>query len=210
MTPVAIDADRTTIADRGTWPALAAAYARERRLLLPRLIGARLLARLLARLGRAAFATRIATRVHPPAIDLKLQDPVLHGAMQYLLNDPRVIEFVRAIASDPTITGYVGAVYRLLPGQGHRDSWHSDADGNRRVGLTVNLSEAPFEGGELELRDRRSRRILWCVHNVGPGDGLLFPIDPGLQHRIRPVAGTAAKTALAGWFCEDADRRTLM
>jgi hypothetical protein len=208
MAPVAIEADRTRVTSRETWPALATAYARDRRLLLPGLVGPRLLGRVLVRLGRAAFTTRVATRVHPPAIDLKLQDPVLHGALQYLLNDARVIEFIRAVASAPAITGYVGAVYRLLPGEGHRDSWHSDVDGNRRVGLTVNLSEAPFDGGELELRDRQSRSVLWRVHNAGPGDGLLFPIDAALQHRIRPMAGTAAKTALAGWFCEDADRRT--
>jgi hypothetical protein len=208
MAPVTIETDRTAIAGRAGWPALAAAFASDRRLLLPGLVGPRLLARVLARLKSATFSTRVATRVHPPAVDLKLQDPILHGTLQYLLNDTRVIELVRAVAGIPSITGYVGAVYRLLPGHGHRDSWHSDADGNRRVGLTVNLSEGPFEGGELELRDRRSRRVLWRVHNGGSGDGLLFPIDAALQHRIRPMGGTAAKTALAGWFCEDADRRS--
>jgi hypothetical protein len=208
MTPLAIETDRTSVVNREAWPALAAAYARDRRLLLSGLVGSRLLARLIRHLQRATFATRVATRVSPPAVDLKLQDNVLHGALHYLLNDARVIEFVRAVAGDPVVAGYVGAVYRLLPGRGHRDSWHSDADGNRRVGLTINLSEGPFEGGELELRERRSRKVLWRVHNGGPGDGLLFPIDPALQHRIRPMRGTAPKTALAGWFCQDADRRT--
>jgi hypothetical protein len=47
---------------------------------------------------------------------------------------------------------------------------------------------------------------LWTFANTGPGDGLLFAIDEGLQHQVQEVTGTEPKTALAGWFCENADR----
>jgi hypothetical protein len=115
------------------------------------------------------------------------------------------VQAIRAITG-AAVNGFVGAVYRLVPGAGHRDSWHDDADGNRRVGLTLNLSPAPFEGGELQLRAAGADEALWTVANTGPGDGLLFPIDALYEHCIRPMTGQAEKTALAGWFCVDPDR----
>ena len=56
-------------------------------------------------------------------------------------------------------------------------------------------------------RDGRDEEPLWCVANTGAGDALLFALGRGLQHRIRPIAGTVPKTAFAGWFCRDADLR---
>ena len=192
-------------ADAATRAELRRAFAADRFLRLPGLIAGELLATVRRRLARAPFGTRVAERVHPPAIDLKLQDDDLHGLLHFVLNEAAVLDFVRDVAGVPEATGFVGAVYRLEPGMGHRDSWHSDLDGNRLVGLTVNLSDGVFEGGELEMRERESERRLWRVANTGPGDGLLFALGPDLQHCIRPMAGSSAKTAFAGWFCRDAD-----
>ncbi|MDP1569779.1 MAG: 2OG-Fe(II) oxygenase [Vicinamibacterales bacterium] len=185
--------------------ALAAAFATARVLRLPRLFDADLLALLQRHLAAAAFTTRIAHGVYPPAVDLKLRDDHLHGVLHFLLNDPAVVATVQHVAGVPEIGGFVGAVYRLLPGAGHRDSWHDDADGNRRVALTVNLSEAPFEGGEFQLREKAGRPLA-TIANTGPGDGVLFAIDPSLEHCIAPMRGVTPKTALAGWFCVDPSR----
>ena len=198
---------RQAVIDRRpeTVAALAAQFTRERRLLLPGLLGPDLLATIWRRLEDATFVTRVATRVHPPAIDQKLVDPVLLGSLHFLLNDAAVVEFVRRVSAQE-VTGFVGAVYRLEPGGGHRDSWHNDLDGNRRAGLTVNLSRQPFAGGELQLRARGAADdVLWTVANTGPGDGLLFPIGDDVEHCIRPIEGSHPKTALAGWFCLDPD-----
>ena len=197
--------DVSMTADAATRRELRRRFAADRFLRLPALIGDSLLATVQRRLTHARFSTRVADRVFPPAIDLKLQDEDLHGLLHFVLNDRAVLDFVREIADVPEATGYVGAVYRLEPGMGHSDSWHSDLDGNRLVGLTVNLSDGLFEGGELEMRDRESERRLWRVANTGPGDGLLFALGPDLQHCIQPMTGTVAKTAFAGWFCRDAD-----
>jgi hypothetical protein len=188
------------------WPALARSFRAERRLHLPGLIDEDLLATLRIRIEPGPFEPRTATRVVPPATDLKLRNRDLQGALHFLFNDAAVIRFVRAVADAPAITGFAGAVYRMVPGAGHRDSWHSDVDGNRRVGLTVNLATKAFEGGELSMR-LRSGSLLWTFANTGPGDGLLFAIDEQLEHRIQDVSGAEPKTALAGWFCDDADRR---
>jgi hypothetical protein len=181
-------------------------FARERVLRLPGFFSGDLLATVTRRLRRARFKERVATRVYPPAIDLKLDDADLIGLLHFVMNDPAVIRFVADVSATAP-SGFVGSVYRIAPGMGHRDSWHSDVDGNRLVALTLNLSEAPFDGGELELREHGKRTPLWRIANTGPGDALLFALAPDLQHRIRPMRGTHVKTALAGWFCRDADLR---
>jgi hypothetical protein len=179
-------------------------FADEHVLRLPGFFSGDLLSTVTRRLRHARFKERIATRVFPPAVDLKLDDADLVGLLHFVLNDPAVIQFVADVsATQPS--GFVGSVYRILPGMGHRDSWHSDVDGNRLVALTLNLSEEMFEGGELEMRGRERRQPLWRLANTGPGDALLFAIAPDLKHRIRPMAGRTPKTALAGWFCRDAD-----
>jgi len=185
--------------------ALAVEFAAARVLRLPQVFDAGLLALLQRHLADAVFSTRIAHSVYPPAVDLKLRDDRLHGVLHFLLNDPAIVALVRHVACTPEISGFVGAVYRLLPGAGHRDSWHDDADGNRRVALTVNLSEAPFEGGEFQLREKAGRPLA-TIANTGPGDGVLFAIDPSLEHCIAPMRGVTSKTALAGWFCIDPSR----
>lgn len=203
---ITLDSREVSIAgDVATRRELGRRFDADRCLRLPALIGGNLLATVRRRLAHARFTTRIADRVFPPAVDLKLQDDDLHGLLHFVLNDRAVVDFVRDVASAPDATGFVGAVYRIEPGMGHHDAWHSDLDGNRLVGLTVNLSDGPFEGGELEMRDRESRRRLWRIANTGPGDGLLFALGPDLQHCIRPMSGSVAKTALAGWFCRDPD-----
>lgn len=183
-------------------------FAADRHLLLPGFFAPDLLDLFLRRLRYAPFKKRIADRVFPPAVDLKIADADLVGLLQFVMNDSALLSFVRDVAAAGEVTGFVGTVYRLVPGMGHRDSWHSDVDGNRLVGLTINLSEQAFEGGALEMRERSSGRRLWRVANTGPGDGLLFALGEDLQHRILPVAGLRPKTAFAGWFCRDADLKS--
>lgn len=190
----------------GTLDAWTAEFARTRVLRWPGFFDAALLSLVQRQLAPDRFTTRVAERVYPPAVDLKLRDERVHGLLHFLLNDPPLVTAVARIAAEPGITGFVGAVYRILPGAGHRDSWHTDADGNRRVAVTVNLSEDVFDGGEFQMRERDTGRALATIANTGPGDAVLFAIDPSLEHCIAPMRGAAAKTALAGWFCLDPSR----
>jgi hypothetical protein len=203
--PVRIARGQVSIEMRdGELAALRQRFAAEKFLRLPRFFEGDLLSTVSRRLSTARFKERIATRVFPPAVDLKLDDPDLLGLLHFVMNDAAIVRFVAEVSSTAP-TGFVGSVYRIAPGRGHSDSWHSDVDGNRLVALTLNLSEEIFEGGELELREVDQPDPLWKIANTGPGDALLFAIAPNLQHRIRPMEGSTPKTALAGWFCRDAD-----
>jgi len=132
--------------------------------------------------------------------DLAITRGPLLGALQVLLNDPQLFVQIRQLTGCRKIGKFVGRVYRMVPGRGHDFVWHDDFVQNRRLALTVNLSEKPFSGGLLQIRDHGSKRILHEIANTGPGDAVLFRVDPGLEHRITAVTGSLPKTALAGWF----------
>jgi hypothetical protein len=123
----------------------------------------------------------------------------------FLINDPTLFEQIRAITGCERIGTFVGRIYRMLPGPEHEDSWHDDVTEGRMVAMSLNLGEAPYSGGVLEIRDRDSKRVLHRVENTGPGDALLFRIARGLQHRVTAVEGSVPKTAYAGWFTSNRD-----
>jgi hypothetical protein len=100
-------------------------------------------------------------------------------------------------------------VARRVPGAGHEDAWHSDAVDGRLAALTVNLSRERYEGGVLQIRAEPGGKIAYELANTGPGDAVIFKIDPRLKHRVTAPEGHAARTAFAGWFVTDPVRRTL-
>jgi predicted 2-oxoglutarate/Fe(II)-dependent dioxygenase YbiX len=82
----------------------------------------------------------------------------------------------------------------------HYYPWHSDIAHERLVGLSVNLSSELFEGGVLEVREERSRRVVARVANRTAGDAVLFRISPVLEHHVTPVTAGGERLVLAGWF----------
>ena len=67
-----------------------------------------------------------------------------------------------------------------------------------------------YQGGVLMIREGETKRILTELTNTGFGDAILFSVDANLEHRVSDVEGTAAKTALAGWFESEPDYRMLL
>ena len=143
-----------------------------------------------------------------------LSQGVATSALQLIFNDPQLLAAVAAIAECGPLGCFDGRVYRMIPGAGHYDSWHSDVGEDRLVGLSVNLSPAGYEGGALEMRytngtkqeyvgagfSRPKEPATWTVENGSFGSAILFRISPALRHRVSPVTGTTPRTAYAGWF----------
>ena len=73
-----------------------------------------------------------------------------------LVNDARMLEVVQSISGCGPIGHFDGSVYRLEPSADHYDSWHSDLGHGRLVAMSINLGRRPYEGGALEIRDRRT------------------------------------------------------
>jgi hypothetical protein len=159
----------------------------------------RLLAWLRQRLAVASFRERVHRGIEPPPVDLGLADERLSAIIATLLNDRRLFEVVRAVSGCDPIGCFDPIVYRMEPQPEHFDTWHGDTDGNRMVTLSVNVGD-PYAGGVLQIREAASHRLVYEVANTGPGDAILFALGDHLEHRVTPVTGTVAKTALAGWF----------
>ena len=121
-----------------------------------------------------------------------------------LVNDERLLDVVRSITDYGLIGHFDGRVYRLAPSTDHHDSWHDDVGDNRLVAMSINLGRDRYEGGSLELRDRRAGDTV-RVKSAGTGDALLFELGSHLEHRVNPVTGHNPRTVFAGWFKAGAD-----
>ena len=164
---------------------------------LPRFLDPDLLARLQEQVDHAQFDDRVHDDI---GRELCMTSNAALSWLYFLANDPEVFRMVQQVTGCGPIGCFTGRVYRMLPGPGHYDSWHTDALEHRVVGMSVNLGRGIYTGGVFELRELRSQKLLSEVANTGPGDAILFRISRDLAHRVTPVAGIADKTAFAGWF----------
>ncbi|SRR6266851_6825172 len=133
-------------------------------------------------------------------MELCMKQNSAFGMLLLSMNDEKLFRMIESITRCDRIGCFEGRVYRVIPGQGHHDSWHSDMAENRLVAMSINLGTEVYDGGTLQIRDAVSERIVSEVPNVGSGDGIIFGLSAGLQHRITEVKGKALKTAFAGWF----------
>jgi hypothetical protein len=168
---------------------------------LPGLLHPTLLARLKARLAAAdAWAANVHHLVNGPSTELVFSDQVTVGLLAALFNDRALFAEIERITGSEAIRSYAGRIYRMDAGA-HADVWHTDANGDYMVGLSLNLTDGVFEGGALHLREYGSKRVRAEVANTGQGDAVVFRIDGGLEHIVAPVTGGVPKIAWAGWFC---------
>ena len=122
--------------------------------------------------------------------------------LRFLIGTGDVLRAVESITGVRALRKCQLRVYRFLPNTGHRHDWHDDYSDGRRLGLSVNLSEDYFDGGNLQIRHRDAETLLNDVRNTGPGDAVIFGLGDDLEHQVIPVVGAAPRVALAGWFRE--------
>jgi hypothetical protein len=182
-------------------PMLQRTFAERRCVMLPSLLDPPLLTLVAREIARGRFAERAHGTI---ATELVLQPGVGLGLLQFVVNDPVCYRFVEMVTSSPPIRSFSGRVYRRYA-ERHHDSWHTDVIDDRQIGMSVNLTPAPYEGGVFEIRDAGTKRTLGTVANVGCGDAFLFRLAPSVEHRVTAVSGPIPKTAFAGWFLSEYD-----
>jgi hypothetical protein len=176
---------------------LRAQFAAQQCVHLPRFLDPDLLVGLQEQVDHARFDDRVHRDI---GRELCMTSNATLSFLYFLANDPEVFRMVQQITGCGPLGCFTGRVYRMSPGPGHYDSWHSDALEHRVIGMSVNLGRGIYTGGIFQLRDLRSQKMLTEVANTGPGDAILFQISSDLAHRVTPVDGTTDKTAFAGWF----------
>ena len=187
---------RGAVADLTDAACLADEFSSRHCVTLRSFIPAPLLTQIHAALDTATFAERAHGAI---ATELCMSRNTCLGMLHFLVNDPAVFSFVERVTGVSGLRSFSGRVYRRLPAA-HHDSWHSDIHPDRALGMSVNLSRERYDGGIFEIRDEDTGVVQGSLANVGFGDAILFRIAEGLEHRVTEVAGTAPKTAFAGWF----------
>lgn len=87
---------------------------------------------------------------------------------------------------------------RLRPGIG-RFPWHRDHRRGGDVGLVLNLSAGPVQGGVFEQRLRWEQTPAAVIHSQ-PRDVHTFDVaNPRWVHRVTPVVGETDRVVYAGW-----------
>ena len=166
-------------------------------LLLKGLVAPTLLGAVAASLSRAQFAAAEYAEV---GHDLRLAPGGALDGLHLVMNDATFLSTIERIVRAAPLSVFWGRVYRMVPGQPHEADWHDDLFADRHIGISINFSERPYEGGLFQIRRAGEDVLLGEVHNTGFGDAILFRLSPDLEHRVTPVTGAHPKTALAGWF----------
>ncbi len=92
-----------------------------------------------------------------------------------------------------------GGWKRLGADPWYRFPWHRDHRRGGDVGVVVNCSAGPVEGGVFEQRCRLTRGAPAVVPSQ-PRDVHTFDVDdPRWEHRVTPVRGPIARVVYAGW-----------
>jgi hypothetical protein len=178
---------------------LAAEFSRHHYLRLPQLLAPALLQRVQKQMQAGPWTPRTHDGI---GHEVTLGDPLALNLLTFLVNRPDFLRMVEQITGRAPLTNFKGRIYRMLPDSDHYDSWHDDIvpGEDRRVGLSINLGETPYEGGVFRLRKRETGEILAEVPNLVAGDARIFAVRSDLQHMVTPVTGGHPKTAFAGWF----------
>lgn len=185
--------------------ALGRAFRERKWIKLPGLICPDLLSELLRGVAQADYYLKKDGAI---AVERCMRQNASLNLLQFLTDDPKLCAFIARISGAGPLAGFDGRIYRFDPGARHYDSWHDDIHKrwDRRVAMSVNLSPLPYEGGRLEIREKKSKRMLGRVDNTTPGDAALFILGPDMEHRVLPVTGGGSRIAFAGWFFERAPR----
>lgn len=177
-------------------------FARSHALRLPGLFSPALLDLFLPRVTSAEWAVRLHEGVENERV---LASQSLLSSLFFLFNEPALFALVRRISGCGEIVNFSGRVgYRHKVDAGgshaHHYPWHDDVKDDRMVGLSLNLSREPYQGGVFQLRKQGTTELLFEHANTGLGDAMLFRVDAALEHHVTRVESRAPRMILVGWF----------
>ena len=196
LSPFVIGAERTQV--HGDGGASAESFVRCRAMVCPQALDPLLLATLLKVCRTAHFATDPVDRVGHREIEI----PHLAGAALTLaLRRSNLIRWIEETTQCGPLGSIDGRLAQIRPAAGHHFRWHDDLNHpGRRLGITIDLSERPYEGGLFELRRAKTGEVLLRFRHAAPGSALIFEVSPGLHHRVLPLTSGGPRRVYAGWF----------
>ncbi|MES2441764.1 MAG: 2OG-Fe(II) oxygenase [Pseudomonadota bacterium] len=123
------------------------------------------------------------------------------GAITLALQRAGLLRWLEAATGCGPLGTAEGRVVQARPNDHDQLDWHNDLyDPQRRLAVTVNLTETPYEGGLFELRTVRTRETLTAHRHAAPGDMMIFDVTRDLEHRVLPVTAGGPRRVYTGWF----------
>lgn len=195
-----IRADFTSIRadDRVTARAIAA-FAEAHAVILPSALDAALLEMILRVSRRGPFVPEQIGTIGSRTIE---ERDLAGRALRFALERREFLQWLESIAECDTLHHITGFVAEMAAGTGQGLGWHDDRNEGglgRRLAITVHLSDAPYEGGWFELREKATERILVRAGALPPGSVMIFRVDRRLTHRVTEVTGGGPRRVFAGW-----------
>jgi len=124
-------------------------------------------------------------------------------ALELALRRAPLLRWLERVAGCGPLIRVEGEVAEHRSGGEDYLSWHQDMHKpGRRLALVIDLSDARYEGGIFELRDRQSKQLLIRHHHDQPGSALLFRIAGNLEHRVLPITSGGPRRVFACGFHE--------
>ena len=196
-----VNVDKTQLNDYQT------AFKNNHVFVLPKFFGDSLKTWIQSFLEKASWHTKTYTRPntsqsfgHEYQLDL---DNKLYKILKFYLNHPKIIETVRQITQLETIKSFEGRIFKFEGDNKCFGNWHTDIGPtmpDRLVGISLNLSPMPYNGGLFKLRTIKTQQLHKIVKHETWGGVHFFRIDPTLEHCITAVEGIHPRIAYAGWF----------
>lgn len=121
-------------------------------------------------------------------------------ALRMALSRPGLLAWLERVSNRGPLAPAEGEIAEYRDESNFLD-WHDDQhQPSRRLGLTINLSDAPFEGGTFEMRHVLTGEPLLSHHHDRAGSALLFRVRRKFEHRVLPVTKGGPRLVFAGSY----------
>lgn len=133
----------------------------------------------------------------------RIDNDAFYAKLNLILSSPSCLNFIKKISKKTTIKMATTRVYRINSKEDHQVYWHNDDRVLSRVlSMRIELSREKYEGGEFQLREIESKKILATSGQLNFGDAFLFEVDfKQLEHQVFQVT-KGERTSLIIWFLQ--------
>lgn len=203
MPPFSIDTMTTTMeADPAQFRR---AFERDSSLLFDAPFAPDMLHRLMTRAAGASFVDDYVENIGTREIEAPQR---VGGMISLLLARPAFRQWLEQATGLAPLSAAAGRLVQTRANGGDALAWHDDTEGvNRMLGVVINLSDAPFSGGQFEMRHARTEQPFLSHRYERPGSMMLFAVRRGLEHRVAEVTSGGPRRVYAGWLLSEPEHQ---
>ena len=130
------------------------------------------------------------------------------GMISLLLSRLAFRQWVEQATGQSPLRAVAGRLVQTRANGADALAWHDDTqDVNRMLGVVINLSDAPFSGGQFEMRHARTEQPFLSHRYERPGSMMLFAVRRGLEHRVAEVTSGGPRRVYAGWLLSEPEHQ---